>query len=88
MKYQNLDDSIKPHVERKDVKGNDTSDISDRWVEEFTYVLRVVLTNVPNYFPPECLFSIFNSTFDTDQKTSYDDYMELSIQSQFNTRTL
>ena len=54
MKYQNLDDSIKPHVERKDVKGNDTFDISDRWVEEYA-----------------------------DQKTSYVDYMELSIQSQF-----
>jgi len=29
IKYQNLVDSIKPHLERKDVKGNDTFDISD-----------------------------------------------------------
>ena len=31
MKYQTLADSIKPHVERKDVKGNDTFEISDWW---------------------------------------------------------
>jgi hypothetical protein len=31
MKYQTLADSIKPHVERKDVQGNDTFDISDWW---------------------------------------------------------
>ena len=60
MKYQTLPDSIKTHVERNDVKGNDTFDISDWWktncvkLPVFTYVLR---------------------TFDTDQKTSYDDYM-------------
>ena len=48
IKYQTLADSIKPHVERKDVKGNDTFDISDWWnancaiLPEFTYVLRTV----------------------------------------------
>jgi hypothetical protein len=47
-----------------------------------------VLTNSPNYCPPERLFSIFNSTFDADQKTSYADYTQLSMQSQFNTRAL
>jgi hypothetical protein len=35
--------------------------------------------------PQECLFSIFNSTFDAGQKSSHTDYMQLSIQSQFNT---
>ncbi len=34
--------------------------------------------------PPERLFGIFNSTFDDDQKSSYADYMQLSMQSQFN----
>jgi hypothetical protein len=85
MKYQTLADSIKSHVERKDVKGNDTFDISDWWktncanLPVFTYVVRVVLTNSPNYCPPESLLIIFNSTFDDDQKTFYDDYMELSM---------
>ncbi len=68
---------IKQHVERKDVKGNDTFAISDWWkancamMPAFTYVLRAVLTNSPNSCPPECLFSIVNSTFDSDQSRSY-----------------
>ena len=88
--YQTSSDSIKPLVERKDDKGQDTFDISDWWktncaeLPAFTYVLRAVLTNSPNSCPPERLFSIFNSTFDADQKSSYADYMQLSMQSQFN----
>ena len=31
-------------------------------------MLRVVLTNSPNSCPPESLFSIFNSTYNDDQK--------------------
>jgi hypothetical protein len=54
----------------------------------FTYVLCAVLTNSPNSCPPESLFSIFNSTFDADQKSSYTDYIQLSIQSQFKNRVL
>ncbi len=90
IKYQTLADSIKPHVERKDFKGNDTFEISDCWkancamLTVFTYVLRAVLTNSPNSCPPERLFSIFNSTFDADQSRSYADYMQLSMQSHFN----
>jgi len=74
-------DSIKPLVERKDGTGKDTFDISDWWkansakLPAFTYVLRAVLTNLPNSRPPERLFSIFNSTFDDDQESSYADYM-------------
>ena len=55
IKYHTLADSIKSHVERKDVKGNDTFDISDWWktncamLPAFTYVLRAVLTNSPTY---------------------------------------
>jgi hypothetical protein len=72
--YQTPDDSIKPLVERKDDKGQDTFDISDWWkancakLPAFTYVLRVVLINSHNSCPPERLFTIFNSTF--DQKSS------------------
>ena len=88
MKYQTLADSIKTHVERKDVKGNDTFEISDWWkancamLTAFTYMLRAVLTNSPNSCPPERLFSIFNTTHNDDEKS----YIQLSMQPQFNTR--
>jgi hypothetical protein len=94
MKYQTVPDSIKSFEERKDNKGKDTFDLSDWWKSNcatlpgFTYVLRVVLTNSPNSCPPERLFRIFNATYDDDQKSSYVDYIQLSIQSQFNKRDL
>ena len=94
MKYQALADSIKSFEERKDSKGKDTFDLSDWWkstcatLPGFTYVLGAVLTNSPNSCPPECLFSIFNTTYDDDQKRSHTDYIQLSIQSQFNKRDL
>ena len=47
-----------------------------------------VLTNSPNSCQSERLFSIFNTTYNDDQKSSYADYIELSIQSQFNKRPL
>jgi hypothetical protein len=92
MKYQALTGSIKSFEERKDRKGKDTFDLSDWWKSNcatltgFTYVLRAVLTNSPNSCPSECLFSIFNSTYNDDQKRSHADYIELSMQSQFNKR--
>jgi hypothetical protein len=72
MKYQDLADSIKSFEERKDIKGKDTFELSDWWKSNcetlpgFTYVLRAVLTNSPNSCP---LFSIFNTTYDDDQKS-------------------
>jgi len=94
MKYQALAGSIKSFEERKDSKGKDTFDLPDWWKSNcatlpgFAYVLRAVLTNSPNSCPPERLFSIFNSTYNDDQKRSHTDYIELSIQSQFNKRTM
>ena len=94
MRYQALADSIKSFEERKDSKGKDTFDLSDWWKSNsatlpgFTYVLRAVLTNSPNSCPPERLFSIFNASYNDDQKRSYADYIELSMQSQFNKRAL
>ena len=94
MKYQTLAGSMKSFEERKDSKGKDTFDLSDWWKSNcatlpgFAYVLRAVLTNSPNSCPPERLFSIFNSTYDDDQKKSHADYIELSMQSQFNKRDL
>ena len=88
--YQSLTDSIKSFEERKDIKDKDTFDLSDWWKSNcatlpgFTYVLREVLTNSPNSYPSERLFSIFNATYNDDQKSSHTDYIELSIQSHFN----
>ena len=70
--YQTPADSIKPLVERKDDKGQDTFDISDWWkancakLPEFTYVFGAVLINSHNSCPPKRLCTIFNSTFDAD----------------------
>ncbi len=79
--YKTPADSIKSLVERKDDKGQDTFDISDWWktncsnLPVFTYVLPVVLTNSPNSFPIR-------------SSPSYVDYIQLSIQSQFNNRAI
>ena len=86
--------SIKSFEERKDSKGKDTFDLSGWWKSNcatlpvFAYVLCAVLTNSPNSYPSECLFSIFNTTYNDDQNKSHTDYIDLSIQSQFNKRDL
>ena len=53
-------------------------------VPAFSYVLRAVLANAPNSIPPERVFSILNDSFDDDQDSSLADYIELSLQLQFN----
>jgi hypothetical protein len=94
MKYQALAGSIKSFEERKDSKGKDTFDLPDWWKSNcatlpgFAYVFRAVLTNSPNSCPAERLFSIFNATYNDDQKRSHADYIEVSMQSQFNKRAL
>ena len=94
IKYQALADSIKSFEESKDINGKETFVLSDWWktngetVPGFTCVFRAVLTNSPNSYPPESLFTIFNATYDDDQKRSHTDYIQLSIQSQFNKRDL
>ena len=94
MRYQALADSIKSFEGRKDSKDKVTFDLSDWWKSNcatlpgFTYVLHTVLTNSPKSCPPERLFSIFNATYNDDQKKSYADYIELPMQSQFNKRAL
>ena len=77
MKYQALAGSIKSFEERKNSKGKDKFDSSDWWKSNcatlpgFAYVLRAVLTNSSNSCPPERLFSLFNATYDDDQKKSH-----------------
>ena len=53
----------------------------------FSYVLRAVLANAPNSIPPERVFSVLNDTFDDDMGSSLADYIELSLQLQFNDRS-
>ena len=84
-KYNAIASGIKSCDERKDVKSNDTFVFCDWWrynsgeLSNFAFVLRAVLMHVPNSCPPERLFSIFNATFDVNQKSSFGDYIELSI---------
>ena len=49
-------------------------------------MLRAVLANAPNSIPPERVFSILNDTFDDDQERALADYIELSLQLQYNER--
>ena len=91
-KYNAIASGIKSPDERKDVKGNDTIVLCDWWgcnsgeLSNFAFVLRAVLTHSPNSCPSERLFSMFNATFDADQMSSFGDWIELSVQSQYNKR--
>ena len=49
-------------------------------VDAFAFVLRAVLANSPNSIPPERVFSIL-------MDNSRADYIELSLQLQFNERS-
>ena len=46
-----------------------------------------MLANSPNSIPPERVFSVLNDTFDDDMASSLADYIELSLQLQFNSRS-
>ena len=65
-------------------------DLSDWWKSRcvtlpvFAYVFCAVLTNSLNSCPSECLFSIFNATYNDNQKSSRTDYIQLPMQAQFN----
>ena len=93
--YNALIKAIKPKAERLNAKGEDTFTLLLFWreneegkgIDSFAYVLRAVLANSPNSIPPERVFSILNDTFDDDQDSSYADYIELSLQLQFNERS-
>ena len=91
--YNALVKDIKPLPQRCDAKGNDTFLLLNFWraaedkVPTFAYMLRAVLANSPNSVPPERVFSILNDTFDDDQGNARSNYMELSLQLQFNARS-
>ena len=40
-----------------------------------------------NSIPPERVFSILNDTFEDDMDSAHADYIKLSLQLQFNSRT-
>ena len=52
----------------------------------FAFVLRAVLAHSTNSCPPERVFSILNDTFDDDMESSRADYVEFSLQRQYNGR--
>ena len=74
---------------------SDTFDLGRFWreheegknIDAFAFVLRAVLANAPNSIPPERVFSILNDTFVDDMDSSHADYIELSLQLQFNQRS-
>ena len=80
---------------KMNTKGKDTFDLGSFWrenemgkgIDAFAYVLRAVLANSPNSVPPERVFSVLNDTFDDDMDRSHADYIELSLQLQFNNRS-
>ena len=94
VQYNALVKNIKPAAQRLDAKGKDTFNLGNFWrenevgkgVDAFAYVLRAVLANSPNSVPPERVFSILNDTFEDDMESSHADYIELSLQLQFNNR--
>ena len=55
-------------------------------VPSWAFVCRAVLANATNSCPPERVFSILNNSFDDDQDRAYADYIQLSLQLQFNNR--
>lgn len=95
--YNALVKSIPPLAQRKKKKKNgeeyDSFDIAVWWrqqhlkVPNFALVLRAVLTQSPNSCAPERVFSILNNSFKSDQHAAHGDYMQLSLQLQFNERT-
>ena len=93
--YNTLVKAIKPAAQRLDADGMDTFSLGSFWrenevgkgVDAFAFVLRAVLANSPNSIPPERVFSILNDTFDDDMDNSRADYIELSLQLQFNERS-
>ena len=91
--YLDLIADIKPLEQRRNAKTKkDTFDLQlwrrprSRRGRSRAEVLRAVLTNTPNSIPPERCFSILNDSFDDDQTGSGADYIEHSIQSQYNAR--
>ena len=93
VKYNSLVKSIKPLEERLNADGKDTFSLKGFWraneleVPAFSFVLRAVLANAPNSIPPERVISLLNNTFDDDQDSALADYIELSLQLQFNNRS-
>jgi hypothetical protein len=90
--YCSLIEQIPPLLERQDKKGHDTFDIVAWWaaaakkLPNTALALRGVATHSPNSAPPERVFSILNNSFDDDQQTALNDYVELSLMLQYNTR--
>jgi len=92
-KYNGLVRLIPDPATRLDDKGRDTFNMSHWWasasaeIPNTAKLLRAVLCHVPSSCAPERAFSILNHSFGNEQKNALADYMELSMQRQFNKRT-
>ena len=70
----------------------DSFDIAQWWQQHgihlpsFALVLRAVLCHSTSSCATERVFSILNDTFTEDQRSARADYMELSLQLQYNSR--
>jgi hypothetical protein len=89
-KYNRLAKEVKPpgtgkHADLMNVIGRFWR-AKESELPQFATVLRAVLTHSPNSVPPERVFSILNDTFGDDQESAYADYIELSLQLQYNAR--
>lgn len=82
-----------PGIAGKDGRMVDSFDMSQWWrankakLPAFFKILRAVAAHSPNSCAPEAVFSVLNDTFDDDQKKAYADYIELSLQLQYASRT-
>jgi hypothetical protein len=83
---------IPPLSRRKDPEGHDTFKTLRWWrgriksLPNWVLALRGVLAHSPSSAAAERVFSILNNSFDNDQKRAKADYMEISLQLQYNKR--
>ena len=90
--YKSIISQIPAEGDRLDDDGLDTFDIESFWkvaapqLPATALLLRGVLTHSTNSAPPERVFSILNDTFDSSMTQSLNDYIELSLQLQYNER--
>ena len=95
-RYLTLVSLIKPINEREEVKKDgtkvDTFNFKRWWqavkqdLPHTFEVLRAVLLHAPNSCPPERVFSVLSNSFGAQQTNARGDYIELSLQRQFNNR--
>ena len=88
-----IPDLSQREITARDGTKTDSFEIEAWWKEarsslpNFAVVLRAILCHSPHSCAVERLFSVLNNSFDEQQANAYSDYIELSLQLQFNSRT-